>query len=273
MSRKPRSPRSGALAGVLIATCFLPLLAAGRAAAEPDPKAVAVARRSMEAMGGRKAYDAVRTLKFRFVVEQDGKDVVSRSHVWDRWDGRYRLEATTRDGKSLLVIMNLNDRTGNAWLDGAEVDTAAAGPYLKQAYASFINDSYWLLMPWKWLDPGVELTYQGEKTVDGTAYDVVHLAFTNGTGLTSNDQYWGYVSKETGLMERWDYLLQDQDGNPGKGSRSTYLWQNWDPVSQSGIRLARDKVRIGDASHVAIRFPMVEASGQPDSTAFLPPGS
>jgi hypothetical protein len=260
------------LGGALAAAILVPLLPAGTSGVDRDPKAVEVAERTMDAMGGRKAYEAVRTLRFRFVVERDGKELGSRSHVWDRWDGRYRLEATTREGKPLLVLMNLNDRTGDAWVDGEKVDPDSAALYLGQAYGSFINDSYWLLMPWKWLDPGVDLTYEGKKTVDGADYDVVHLAFVNGTGLTSNDQYWGYVSRKTGLMERWDYLLQDDQGNPGTGARSTFLWEHWEPVEGSGILLARDKVLAGTSPETAIRFPVVTASAGPDSAAFRPPG-
>jgi len=272
MQRKPRSPLPGAAAAALVAAAVLPLLPAPTAGVERDPKAVEVAERTMEAMGGRKAYDAVRVLRFRFVVERDGKELANRFHVWDRWDGRYRLETTTPEGKTLLVLMNVNDRKGDVWVDGAKLDPEAAAPHLEDAYGALINDSYWLLMPWKWLDPGVDLTYQGERTVDGKLYDVVHLAFDSWTGLTSSDQYWGYVSRDTGLMERWDYLLQDEQGNAGTGAPSTFLWQNWEPVEGSTIRLSRDKVRPGDGPPVAIRFPEVSASAEPDTVAFLPPG-
>lgn len=271
MLRKSRFPVLRAAAGLAAAAVLL-LLAAPIAGVERDPKAVEVAERTMEAMGGRKAFDAVRVLHFRFVVDRDGEDVVSRSHVWDRLDGRYRLETTTSEGKPLLVLMNTGDRKGDVWVEGRKLPPEAAAPFLEQAYGSLINDSYWLLMPWKWLDPGVELTYQGEKTVDGSVYDVVHLAFASGTGLTSGDQYWGYVSRESGLMERWNYLLQDDQGNPGTGPPSTFLWQNWNPVEGSDIRLSRDKVRTGDGAKIAIRFPEVTASTGPDTTAFLPPG-
>src|SRR2546421_138000 len=44
-----------------------------------DPRAVAIADRTMRAMGGRRAWDQTRYISWRFF----GK----RLHVWDKWTG------------------------------------------------------------------------------------------------------------------------------------------------------------------------------------------
>ena len=74
-------------------------LAAPRARAQAeDAKAAAVADRVMEALGGTDAWNKTRYLRFDFAVDRGGKTVMRRSHTWDKWTGRYRLEATTREG-------------------------------------------------------------------------------------------------------------------------------------------------------------------------------
>jgi hypothetical protein len=244
-------------------------LAAGPARGETkDPKAVAVAERTMTAMGGSDAFAAQRYLTFRFTVERDGQASPGWLHVWDRDTGRYVLEGTTREGKALRVVFNVNTHMGEAWLDTVKAAGEDSSKYVEYAYARFINDTYWLLMPWKWMDPGVSLAYEGQQDVQGTPCDVVRLTF-EGVGLTPNDSYWAYVSVDSGLMIQWQYLLQDDEGNPGTGDRTTFRWEDWEDVG-GGIRLSRRKTRVGDDAKMAIVFPMVRISPTMDESAFRP---
>lgn len=257
---------------ILLVIVFLALGAPAPAArAENDPRAVEVAERLMEGMGGKENWDTQRLIAFRFVVERDGEELSNWLHIWDRYSGRYRLEGETRDGQFLRVLFNVNSREGEAWLGADKLEPEAAAPYIEQAYGRFINDTYWLLMPWKWLDPGVILTYEGETDVDGVIHDVVHLGFDAGVGLTSNDQYWGYVSRETHLMTRWEFLLQDREGNPGTGDRSRYAWEEWETVGESGIKLSTRKTRMADGPPVAIRYPVLQLSAETNPDLFDPP--
>ena len=73
-----------------------------------DPKAIAVADRVMETLGGREAWQATRYLRFDFAVEREGKTLVRRAHTWDRRTGRYRVEATDEEGRPVVVLMNLH---------------------------------------------------------------------------------------------------------------------------------------------------------------------
>jgi len=223
-------------------------------------------------MGGRDLFDRQRVLTFRFEVVRDDEALSSWSHVWDRTTGDYRLEGVTRDGDPLVALFNVQSREGRVWLQGKELDADAAAPYLKFAYARFINDSYWLLMPWKWLDPGVDLAYAGTDTVNGEEVDVVKLSFNAGVGLTSNDVYWAYVSRSSGLMVQWAYLLEDEEGNPGTGDPTVYQWVDWEPVA-AGVKFARRRVRVSEEVTMEIRFPLVETSLERDDSLFAPPPS
>jgi hypothetical protein len=226
------------------------------------------ADRLMQAMGGKARFDADRFLTFRFVVERDGKEVASYDHAWDRFTGRYRLDGL-KDGKPLRVLFNVNDRKGRVWLDGTELAPDAAKPYLDMAYERFINDSYWLLMPWKWLDPGVTLHDEAPHVVNGETCDVVSLTFGS-VGLTPKDCYWAFVSQKDGLIKQWEFLLQKEDGSPGTGEHTTFTWEDWRDAGD-GLLFSRKRVKVGPGPELAILFPEVKISSTVDESVLSPP--
>ncbi len=124
-----------------------------------DLKAVEVARAMMQAMGGEDAWNTARFVRFDFKVKAGGKLVEDNAHLWDRKDGRYRFEHGTKDGKRQVVLFRIADyernKAGEAYLDGKKLEGDAARKAVDDAYASYINDSWWLCMPWKWLAPGL----------------------------------------------------------------------------------------------------------------------
>ena len=94
-----------------------------------DPKAVEIAHSVREAMGGSGAWDAVQFLRFDFKVNVGGEMRVDRSHLWDKWSGRYRYENKTKEGKQQVALFNVKDRQGAVYEDGEKVaDEAAAAP-------------------------------------------------------------------------------------------------------------------------------------------------
>ncbi len=230
-----------------------------------DAAAVTVAHKTMGAMGGEQAFAGLRTLKFDFVVERGGKEVARFSHVWDRHDGRYRVEGKNKEGKTFLTLFNINKpKEGRAWLDGKALAGNDLAKALEHGYGRFINDSYWLLMPAKMMDPGVNLVSEKEAEEGGKKYDVVRVTFGENVGLTPKDTYWAYVSRDSGLMERWDFVLQGQEAK----DRSTFLWQDWQDIG-SGVRLALSK-KTPDGTTV-IRFDRVSGSTAADDAAFAAP--
>lgn len=239
----------------LLVLGFGTLASSGRA--ESDPRAVAVAERMMAAMGGRETFENARLLRFDFAPERDGKTISTYHHWWDRHTGRYRLEGKTREGEPFRALFDVNTKEGQVWTGRNRLEGEEETKFLEWAYGRFINDTYWIMMPWKWLDPGVNLAYEGEKEIDGTVYEVVKLTFDAGVGLTSADQYWGYVSKESNLMERWAYVLQDDEGNTGTGEPSVWIWNDWKETSV-GVKLSTLKRKVAGDSEVAIRFAVAE---------------
>lgn len=219
----------------LIGTAAALALVAGSAAADNPPapgfdaggsdaRAVAIADRTMDAMGGRAAWDAVQCI---------GWTIFGRTHLWNKWTGDYRLEADT-----LLVIMNLNSGDGRAWSRGAEMEAGdARQAVLGEARSIWINDSYWLVMPYKLKDTGVTLKYAGERaTDDGRPADVLALTFRE-VGDTPDNRYEVSVDRETGLVSQWSYFRSAADAEP----RFTLPWNNWS--SYGGIKLATGRGR------------------------------
>lgn len=205
---------------LLALLCLLPARAA-------DTKAVDIAQAMMTAMGGAGGWNRAHFVRYDFKVIAGGKTVVDRSHLWDKYTGRYRLDGKTKDGQPTVVLFNAATKQGSAFVNGKKLEGAAAEKAVKDAYGAFINDMYWLAMPWKWMDQGVNLKYLGQRKLANSNYDVVQLTFGK-VGLTPGDKYEAYVSPESHLMEHWNYTLQS--GNKGS-------W-DWEYTTTGGIKLA-----------------------------------
>lgn len=231
-------------------------LAASDPVSANDQKAVEVAERSMAAMGGKERFAAARLLRFDFAPVRDGKITSSYHHWWDRQTGAYRVEGVSKEGVPYRILFDVGTKQGKAWLGDRELAGEELAQWLERGYGRFINDTYWLLMPWKWLDPGVNLEYGGKKTVDGQEYDVVTLSFGSGIGLTSNDRYWAYVSTKSNLMERWEYVLETEEGAPGAAAPTPWAWEEW-KETQSGVKLATMRRKLVDPPF-QITFPVAE---------------
>jgi hypothetical protein len=186
---------------IITAVLFL----AVAASAQTTPNADDVARYALKSLAGT-AWEKARYIAFTFDVEREGKIVASYAQRWDRYTGDYRVSGKNREGKDVLVIMNINTKQGKAWVDGVEV--ADPKDQLTFGYRRFINDTYWLLMGFKTFDPGVTREYAGEKKNDaGQDYDLVKLSFDK-VGLTPGDVYWMWVNRRTGLVDEWDMKLE-----------------------------------------------------------------
>lgn len=194
-----------------------------------DAKAEELAHTVMNAMGGEKAWYGAHFVRFDFKVNAGGKMVVDRSHLWDKMSGRYRLDDKTKDGKPRVTLFKISDRHGEVYVDGKKLEGAAGAKAVKDAYEAFINDMYWLAMPWKWLDSGVNLQYLGPKTRGKESGEVVRLTFDH-VGLTPGDRYDAFVSSQSHMMTHWDYKLQSGD---------TGSW-DWEYGDHSGLKLAKN---------------------------------
>jgi hypothetical protein len=202
-----------------------PAAAASFDAAGSDPQAIAVADRVLAAMGGAEAWAGTRALVFTFAVARGDTELTRRTHYWDRARGWHRVEGVDHAQRSFVIIHDLADSTVSlAVIDGQPVEDAAERRRLKAAaHAMWVNDTYWLLMPFKLKDPGVHLAYMDVETFNGRPMDVIQVSFDQ-VGLTPGDHYWAYVNQETGLMERWAFRLESM---PPDAPPKAFRWINW----------------------------------------------
>ncbi len=94
---------------------------------------------------------------------------------------------------------------------------------LDSGEAAWINDSYWMFMPFKLKDSGVTLKSLGAgRMTDGRQAQVLQLTFHE-VGRTPENKYHVYVADDSGLVEQWDYYASASDPEP----RFQIPWHNW----------------------------------------------
>lgn len=217
--------------------------APGFNAVNSDAKAIAIADEVMLAMGGRPAWDNTRYLSWNFFNR--------RKLLWDKQAGICRIEWTTRP---LKIMVNLNDGTGRVSLNGIEqTHPDSLAKYLDLGKKVWINDSYWLVMPFKMKDSGVTLKYLGEfNTEAGEAADIIQMTFS-GVGVTPDNKYHVWVDKKTRLVTQWAYFEKFGDEKPA-------LVNAWGGYKQyEKIMLSSDRGSRGSLAPIMV-------------SEFVPPG-
>lgn len=184
-------------------------------------KSDSIALSVFDAFGGYEAWAALRYLRFDFGIENGESKTVLRKHLWDRHEGHYRVEWTSGDDSTYVVLLNVQTQQGNAYLNGEAVGEEENEQLVRRGYRGFINDTYWLLAPVKLLDPGVSRLYlpgwsDEENDVITTTYDDV--------GLTPDDQFWFWVDKGSGKLMRWAYVLEGNE----RAAPTIYDWGDYE---------------------------------------------
>lgn len=164
--------------------------------ANSDPAAVELADSIMEAMGGWKNWQNTRYISWNFFG--------NRNLVWDKKEERARIESLK---DSITYVVDLKTLTGKVWVKGQLIsEPDSSNRMLQKAKSMWINDSYWLVMPFKLKDTGVTLKYLGEDTLKtGGRCNVLQLTFNN-VGDTPQNKYHIYVDLEDNLVKQWAYF-------------------------------------------------------------------
>ena len=166
---------------------------------------------------GIDVWPSVTRLKFTFNVDARGRNV-SRSHDWDLRTG---LDTITRaDGSTISV---------NVWA----YDQSTASPDKIEAFQQWTNDSYWLLMPLKLGDPGVQFGPVVTTRDMPPSRANVTMSFEDGTGLTSGDEYDLAIDLREGVIDGWTF-------RPNADTAVTWSWQDYQDFN--GLYLSTNHV-------------------------------
>ena len=199
--------------------------AAGFDLAGSDARAIALADEVMEAMGGRKAWDETQVIAWNFF---------GRRHlVWNKTTGDVRIDVPA---DSTVLLTNIFDKKIIASRHGEEVTDSDTLKMLQQkAEGMWINDAYWLVMPFKLKDSGVTLTYVGTDTTEsGLKSDVLQMTFKD-VGNTPNNMYRVWIDQSDQLIKQWAFYAQyDQEKPP-----AIWPWDNYETYGK--IKLSANR--------------------------------
>jgi hypothetical protein len=191
------------------------VLATQAPAEEPAGNLPPIATDLWKASGGDN-WSKIKEIDFNFVVEQDGKPLFTAAHHWNLAAGTDSVKWKDKKGEEHDVTANLSKPP----TDGPE----------KDAYARWVNDSYWLLAPLKIRDEGVKVEAGGPKDLNGTNVETINLSFGN-VGLTPTDHYVFYIDPQTKLPKAWDYI-------PASGTGMQATWEKFQNFG--GLNLATE---------------------------------
>ncbi|WP_194241990.1 hypothetical protein [Winogradskyella eckloniae] len=197
-----------------------------------------IIQQSFEAMGGMENWNNTHYIQWNF-----GK----RMLIWDKWTGDVRIENPT---EKLTLVVNINSGKGKASKDGALVtDTEELDKILEKGKKWWINDSYWLTMPWKLKDDGVKITYlKTESLPNGNLADVLEMTFEN-VGVTPNNKYHIYFDQKDHLVKQWAFFGNYKDEEP----RFIRAWDNYQKAGNVLLSFNRSGDKRGNPTNVIVK--------------------
>lgn len=205
---------------------FLMILGLSATAQSPEEKAQQLILQTEEAMGGQEAFDKIRHINWNFFG--------ARILTWDKYTGDVRIDFQKENS---IYLFNINTPGGQFLKEGVEVkDTKEKEDLYKKAREIWINDSYWLIMPFKMNDSGVSTTYMGQLNSPlNELSDVIQMTFAPTAGVTPDNKYLVYLNPETHLVSAWSYFQSQKDEVP----RFTMPWLEY--KNYNGVLISADR--------------------------------
>ena len=219
-----------------------------------DPDALAIADQVIEAMGGRQAWKNTHFLRWTFFGR--------RTLLWDKWAGKVRVDIPEQKD---VYVVDLHTGEGQVWLGGelqSNPDTLAK--YLQRAKSIWINDSYWLVMPFKLRDNGVNVRLLEDEAIQDRLHYVLQLTFEE-VGETPENKYEVCVDQETKMVTEWRYFPHFTDTE----ARLSTPWEGYERYGEILLSGNRGRGELGD---IAVYYQLPSAVfteyQMPDLTAW-----
>ncbi len=204
-----------------------------------DTSAVNIANEVMRAMGGRKNWNKARFFTWNFLGEQ--------RHFWDKETGDIRIESLK---SNLILLMNVNSKKGKVFVNGEEITQAdSLKKYMELGEEMWANDSYWLVMPFRLIEPGTVLKYLDEDVAQtGETADVLEVTFTGGP--FAEQKFHVYIDKTSRFVIQWALYSKVENEDP------TYVatWSEYEKYNNIRLASGRGRYEITEIA-VADSFP------------------
>lgn len=201
-----------------------------------DTKAAPIVAKMMEAMGGADKWEKLDYVSWTFFG--------ARHLVWDKKNDRVRIESPK---DSSIYLVNLKESTGRYTYNGIELkEPSALAEKIKKGKDIWINDMYWLFMPFKLYDKGVTVKHSKvDTTLAGAQADVLQLTFDK-VGNTPENKYEIFVDKSDHLIKQWNFFAKADQEEPSR----VWPWDNYQNFD--GLLLSADRSDESGPSNVKI---------------------
>lgn len=190
----------------------------------------------MNRMGGRENFDSTHYIGWNFFG--------TRQIIWDKLHNRVRVDYLK---KKITIIADIEGDECRVFINEVEsMHPDSINKYRQRAKLIWMNDSYWLIMPFKLLDPGVTLTSLGQVQLnDSTSAEVLEMTF-DAVGATPQNKYRIYIDDRSGLIVRWDFYEKSTDPEP----EFSNSWGNYQQYGN--ILLSDDRGEEGKLSDIHV---------------------
>lgn len=219
----------------------------------PETEAEEVAAGIFEAHGGPE-WEQIRRLAFRFVVETDGETTFVATHYWDLDDDVAQIRWKDDDGSWWSVVVDIDEASArSASIDGKSLEGERLEEAAEAGYHRWVNDTYWLLMPIKLFDPGVDLTLEEPIENDEQVLAPLVLSFDD-VGLTPGDRYRVFIDREDRTVDHWEMMLE------GRDETTIVDWREYEDIGPLRLPVERHW-RDGDRK---ITFEIIQVNTAPE---------
>jgi len=190
----------------------------------------------VDAMGGYENWDQLKYVSWTFFG--------ARHLVWDKMGGRVRIESP-RD--TMIYLIDLHNNSGKVLKAGNKIqESAELDKLVERGEGIWINDSYWLFMPFKLQDPGVTVNYMREDTmIGGAPSSVLALTFKR-VGNTPQNKYEVYIDEKDNLIKQWAFFKTADQETPPR----IWPWDNYQ--SYNGMMLSSERSDKSGPSNVRV---------------------
>lgn len=137
----------------------------------------------MAAAVGQQGWSRTQALRFT---------MFGHRYLWDRARGFFEVRYANIWGQPVRVLQSTERRQGRVYVDGERVAEADAQSTLEDAWRMFVNDSFWLVAPFKARDAGTQRFADSSRLL---------VAYASG-GVTPGDMYLWELGEED-LPRRW----------------------------------------------------------------------